>query len=171
MARSRRTKPERASDSSIGGHLLLAILVVALVWCATIARADEVIPTEFHGDWAPKAEGCESKTKFRVAGDTLTLVNGRDSEAYGNVAIAHSFFGPAYEGISVVAIPEFDSGAQPFTVFFNSEEQRGVTRVEIYREMKGVTNPAVLAIQEKAKKLAERFPVNDIPLAKCPGGS
>lgn len=149
-------------------RLLLAIAVSALVWYAAMARAEQVVPAEFHGDWASKAEGCGAQAKFRVTGDALTLVNGADSASYGDIAIAHSYFGPEYTGISVVAIPEFNSGDNPFTVFFNADEERGVTKVHIYQEMKGVTIPAVLAIQERARKLAERFPVNFLALEKCP---
>lgn len=152
-------------------RLLLAIAVSALVWYATMARAERVVPAEFHGEWASKAEGCGAKAKLRVAGDALTLVNGTDSATYGDVAIAHSYFGPEYTGVSVVAIPELNSGKSPFRVFFNADEERGVTKAHIYQEMKGVTVPAVIAIQERAKKLAERFPVNFVALEKCPSGN
>ncbi len=67
-----------------------------------------------------------------------------------------------------VAMPEIDSGNSPFTVYFNADEKRGVTRVEIYQEIKGPQNSQVKAIQAANKKLAARFPeLNLKPLKHC----
>jgi hypothetical protein len=126
----------------------------------------QVIPAEFRGDWVPRTATCESAVRFRVTETELILVNGKDSQAWGNVGVPTSFFGPDYKGISAVALPDFDKD-QPFTVYFNADEKRGVTIVEIYSEMKGPMNAQVAAIQAAAKKLAARFPLNKVPLKKC----
>ena len=67
----------------------------------------------------------------------------------------------------MVAIPDFDR-TQPFTVYFNENEKKGVTRVEIYVPMQGPTNPQLAKIQGAAKALATRFPVNNVLLKHCP---
>lgn len=98
----------------------------------------------------------------------MTLINGKDSAPYGDIGIARTFFGPDYQGISVVAMPEIDGGNSPFTVYFSADEKKGVTKLEIYQEIKGPQNAQLEAIQAAAKKLSERFPLNSIPLKKCP---
>jgi hypothetical protein len=148
-------------------RVLLA--TAALLTLATEgARAQDPLPAEFHGDWVPAEAACDAPTRFRVAAARMALINSPDSTSYGDVALAHSFFGPDYAGISVVAIPESNSENYPFTVYFNADEQQGVTMLDIYQPMEGPMNAQVRAIQEAARKLAERFPLNRIPLKKCP---
>ncbi|RIL06389.1 MAG: hypothetical protein DCC71_06975 [Proteobacteria bacterium] len=143
-----------------------AIAALSLAFAASPAAARDAIPAEHQGDWVPASGGCDSAVRLRVAEEQLTLRNGSDSQTWGNVAIPQTFFGPDYTGNSVVALPDWD-GEQPFTVFFNADEKPGVTRVDIYHEMKGPQNAQLQAIQAKAKKLAERFPLNGVPLKKC----
>jgi hypothetical protein len=131
------------------------------------AAAQDKVPAEFQGDWVAATSDCQAPARFRVTETGMTLVNGKDSASYGDIGITHSFFGPDYQGISFVAIPEFN-GSQPFTVYFNADEKKGVTKLDIYSEIKGTTNPQVLALQAASKKLAARFPLNQIPLERCP---
>lgn len=147
----------------------VATATTILVLGAPSAGAGENVPAEFQGDWVAATATCQSPVRFRVAETQMTLVNGKDSATYGDIGIARGFFGPDYQGISVVAMPELNSGNSPFTVFFNADEKKGVTRVDIYEEIKGPMNAQLKAIQAAAKKLAERFPLNSIPLKKCPG--
>lgn len=135
---------------------------------APALATDDPVPAEQHGEWVPVTAGCESPSRFRVEERRMTLVNGKDSQSWGNIGVTHTYFGPDYEGISFVAMPELDSGEAPFTVFFNADDKPGVTKVEIYTEMQGVLPPQVKAIQARAKKLADRFPaLNQAPLRKC----
>lgn len=145
-----------------------ALLAAAVLFAGASLVARDTIPSEFRGDWVPQKAECASAVKLRVEEATLTLVNGADSQSWGNVGVPTSFFGPDYQGISAVALPDFDA-SQPFTVYFNADEKKGVTKVSIYSEMKGPMNPQVAKIQAAAKKLASRFPLNDLPLKKCPG--
>jgi hypothetical protein len=145
-----------------------ALLAAAVLFAGSSLVARDTIPSEFRGDWVPQKAECTSAVKLRVAEETLTLINGADSQSWGNVGVPTSFFGPDYQGISAVALPDFDA-SQPFTVYFNVDEKKGVTKVSIYSEMKGPMNPQVAKIQAAAKKLAARFPLNDLPLKKCPG--
>ncbi len=150
---------------SAGTRAVIAASVGAFLLAAH-ASAQTAIPAEFHGDWVPQTASCQSPARLRVAQGTLTLINGKDSQAWDNVGLPASFFGPDYSGISIVALPDFD-GEQPFTVYFNADEKKGVTKVNIYSEMRGPMNPQVAAIQAAAKKLATRFPLNDLALKKC----
>ena len=153
------------TNRTTGAARLAAAALVVAAGAALAAQA--TIPLEFHGDWVPTGRGCQSPVKLRVAAATLTLVNGTDSQTWGNVGVPASFFGHDYEGISVVALPDFDA-TQPFTVYFNAEERKGVTKVSIYTEMRGPMNPQLAKLQADAKKLASRFPLNDAPLERCP---
>jgi len=144
-----------------------AVAAAAVLLGAAHVLAQASIPPEFHGDWAPAAAECKSGVRLRVAEGTLTLINGQDTQTWGNVGVPTTFFGPDYTGISVVALPDFDA-SQPFTAYFNADEKKGVTKVNIYNEMRGPMNPQVAAIQAAARKLAARFPLNDVPLKKCP---
>jgi hypothetical protein len=145
-----------------------ALLLCGAVLGAGAAAAQDKIPADFQGDWVPAKSDCQSPARFRVTETGMTLVNGKDSQSYGDVGIAYSFLGPDYQGIIVVALPEVNSGETPFTVYFNADEKKGVTTLDIYSEMQGVTNAQVMAIQAANKKLAERFPLNKLPLKKCP---
>ncbi len=144
-----------------------------LLLFALIARpgAEDLLPPEFRGEWVPASGDCRSTLRFNVAAQTVTLVNGQDRASYGDVAIAHSFLGPDYRGISVIAIPEFASETTPFTIVFNADEVKGRTRLDIYQETTAPANPRVAAIQAAAKKLAGRFPLHGAALKKCPAGA
>lgn len=144
----------------------LPILLALLTLVARGANAQ--IAPELHGDWVPEKSTCDSAQRLRVGDSSMTLINGKDTASYGNIGVPSTFFGPDYTGISVVAMPEIDSGNSPFTVYFNADEKKGVTRVEIYQEMKGPQNAQVKAIQAANKKLAGRFPaLNMKPLKYC----
>jgi hypothetical protein len=110
---------------------------------------------------------CDSPVRFRAEESRMTLINGKDSESYDDIGVTYSYFGPEYQGPSFVSIPHFNSD-QPFTVFFNADDQKGVTKLDIYTKIEGNLNPQTAAMQAAAKKLAERFPLNGVPLKKCP---
>lgn len=143
--------------------LLLALAV------APAGAVSEPMSPDVVGDWVPAASGCDAAQRLRVESAKMTLMNGSDRQSWGNFETALSFFGPEYQGISTVVMPDFDSGDPPFTVYFNADEKKGVTKVEIYVPMQGNTNPQVAAIQAKHEKLAKRFPgLNMTSLKKCP---
>lgn len=147
----------------------IAALAVLLALPAHHAGAASApMPAEFQGDWVPASGACDAAVRLRVDSDRMTLANGKDTQSWGDLETALSFFGPDYQGTSVVVMPDFGSGNPPFTVYFNADDKQGVTKVEIYVEIKGNTNPQVAALQATAKKLAQRFPLNMMPLKKCP---
>jgi len=146
-----------------------AVAAAMLLLGTQSAVAGDKVPAEFQGDWVPATATCQSPARFRVAEERMTLINGKDSVSYGDIDIATGFFGPDYQGISVVALPDNETGNAPFTVYFNADEKKGVTQLDIYQEMKGPQNAQIKAIQAAAKKLSERFPLNRIPLKKCAG--
>jgi hypothetical protein len=147
--------------------LLIVTLVAAL---AAQPLAQESLPPEFRGNWVAAAGSCTARVRFVVGERRVTLVNGEDREAYGDIAIAYSFFGRDYEGLSVVAIPEFSSNNAPFTIIFNADEVKGRTVLDMHQEIKvdGPRNPRLESIQAASRKLAARFPLNRIALKKCP---
>jgi hypothetical protein len=135
-------------------------------------QSPDVVPAEFIGDWVPAKGTCDSTVRFRAEGNRFTLINGKDSQSYGNLFMSASYFGPDYSGISKVVVPDSDTNDPPFMVFFNADEKKGVTKLDIYTE--GPVSPhAALAAQQLAhKKLAQRFsPLNNNPLKKCVGSS
>ena len=133
-------------------------------------QTPDVVPAEFIGDWVPAKGTCDSPVRFRAEGNRFTLINGKDSQSYGNLFMSASYFGPDYSGISKVVVPDSDTNDPPFMVFFNHDEKKGVALLDIYTA--GPISPhAVLAAQQMAhKKLAQRFlPLNNNPLKKCAG--
>lgn len=141
---------------------------VALMGVAVTSLAQDKVPAQFQGDWVPATAGCDSAVRFRVTESKMTLINGADKAEYGDLGTTASYFGDSYQGISVVFLPELNGGNPPFTIFFNADEKKGVTKVDIYTYMPGPLNAPGKVAQAAAKKLATRFPVNKIPLKKCP---
>ncbi|MEO8604357.1 MAG: hypothetical protein ABI629_17415 [bacterium] len=149
-------------------HIVKFAFAAIIALAAQRAAAADAIPPDFRGEWVPATADCTSPQRLKVSETQLTLINGRDSQSYGGIGIPTTFFGPDYTGISVVAMPEVDSGNSPFTVYFNNDDKKGETKVEIYIEMKGPQNAQMKAIQDAAKKLAARFPALNLnPLKKC----
>lgn len=128
-------------------------------------------PPELQGTWVPAKAACTSPAKVVVGADKLTLVSGTDSQALGEVELAGpGYFGPSYSGIMAVLITEF-SGQQPLTATFNVGEKKGVAQVEFAPPMPGKSNPQMAAYNARinALKLAQRFPLDKVPLKKCAG--
>ncbi|MEQ1353434.1 MAG: hypothetical protein ABLT11_05410 [Candidatus Acidiferrum sp.] len=141
---------------------------VALLSAAVASHAQDKVPPQFQGDWVPATAACDSAVRFRVTESRMTLINGADKADYGDLGTTATYFGNDYQGISVVFLPELNGNNPPFTVFFNADEKKGVTKVDIYTEMPGPLNAPGKVMQAAAKKLATRFPINRVPLKKCP---
>lgn len=131
--------------------------------------AEPPVPAEFRGDWVPASAQCTSMLRFRVAATNATLINGADKSSYGNIAWPTQYMGPDYRGITVTGIPEFESGNSPFTIFFNADEQKGMTKLSILQGEETPGNAQYNAIVRAAKKLNQRFPLDNVPLKKCAG--
>jgi hypothetical protein len=140
------------------------ILAVALCSIGTV-HADS-IPTEFHGEWAANGD-CRSALRVRVETESITLTNGSDSASYSDIGWPTTFFGPDYDGISRVAIPELEGMDSPFTLFFNWEEHPGVARVDIFQSADIPGNRRYNQIMAAARELGARFPFGGIDLRKC----
>lgn len=153
-------------------RIVRALFVASLILAAAAnyASAQDKVPAQFQGDWVPATGACTSAVRFRVAESTMTLINGKDTASYGNLGTTATYFGNEYAGISVVFWPELNGGDPPFTVFFNADEKKGVTKVDIYTEMPGPMNAPGRALQAAAKKLAARFPLNKVPLKNARAG-
>jgi hypothetical protein len=150
---------------------LLAI-GIAGVGAANAATQNKV-PAEFQGRWVPTKMACASSVAVMVAGDKLTLVNGNDRQSLGGIEMAGpGYFAPDYNGIMAVLITEF-TGQQPVTATFNLREKKGVAQVDFAPVLPGA--PTALSQAYSARinslKLATRFPLNAVPLKKCPGAA
>jgi hypothetical protein len=141
-----------------------SILIVAL--CSIATLHGDSIPTEFHGEWAAKGD-CRASLRLRVEAERITLVNGSDAASYDDIGWPTTFFGPDYDGISRVAIPELESMDSPFTLFFNWEEHRGVARVDIFQSADIPGNVRYNQIMAAARQLSARFPFGGVDLRKC----
>src|SRR5262245_30142957 len=109
-------------------HVRVAIGLFVLL--GSFAMAGEPTPVDLQGDWVPASGNCSSPLRFHAGATEFTLQNGADKATYGDVAWPSEYFGPSYQGISVVAIPDFE-GSQPFTVFFHDGDKKGVTKLSI----------------------------------------
>jgi hypothetical protein len=174
----------RPNYFQVGVLLMLTMIVTTLVPRPMAAQrapqkkssqaqpsSPDIVPAEFIGDWVPSKDTCKSPLRFRAGGKQLTLINGQDQATFGDLAIPTSYFGPDYNGISTVVVPEISGNDPPFNVFFNHDEKKGVTLVDIYTETPLSKNAVLAAMQMAHKKLAQRFPLNAIPLKKCPSNS
>ncbi len=151
----------------LAGHCQMKAIFAA---APQAGAAQAVVPAEFIGDWVPASATCASPARFRAEGSRLTLINGQDSASYGDLHMAASYFGPEYSGISKVIVPDINKNDPPFMAFFNHEEKKGVALLDIHTESALSPHAAVRAMQMAHKKLAQRFPLNNIPLKKCAGG-
>jgi hypothetical protein len=141
-------------------------LALLLGSCVCVGWAGEPTREELRGDWVPAAAKCDSSLRFRVGADTFELQNGTDRQSYGDVAWPSEYFGPDYQGIAVVAIPEFES-SQPFTVFFNDGEKKGTAKLQILVGEESPNNAAYNALVRTGKKLNARFPLDNVVLKRC----
>lgn len=144
-------------------RIVLGLLSVS---CAVSLWAGEPAPAELRGDWVPASASCGSSLRFRVSANEFELQNGADHVAYGNIGWPTSYFGPDYQGIVVTGIADFDA-SQPFTAFFNADEKKGTTKLNILQGEESPTNAAYNAIVRTAKKLNARFPLDNVPLKRC----
>ncbi len=153
-----------------GARCLLA--VVAVAFSISVAAAQKAAPAEFQGRWVPSKASCESAVNVIIAADRLTLVNGKDAQALGDIEMAGTgYFPPDYRGIMAVLITEF-SGHQAVTAIFNVGERKGVAQVEFSPVQPAASTAPGKAYNAHISKLnlAKRFPLNKVPLKKCPGG-
>jgi len=159
-------------------HAALALTVAAVLGItppagvpdrinAVLFAAEPPVPVEFRGEWAAPGR-CGSGVRMRVTDIQLILINGTDSAAYGDIAWPTTFFGPDYDGISRVAIPEFGSMESPFTVFFNADEKRGDAKVYIGPLNVLLGNAPYNRLTAANRALAARFPFGMAILRKCP---
>ena len=166
-----------ARRGSLIRHAALALTVAGVIGITPLAdltarvnpvllAAEPPVPVEFRGEWAAPGR-CGSGVRMRVTDIQLILINGTDSAAYGDIAWPTTFFGPDYDGISRVAIPEFGSMESPFTVFFNADEKRGDAKVDIgpLNELPG--NATYNRLTAANRALAARFPFGTTILRKC----
>ncbi len=154
-------------------NLSVALRLGTFFLCILAARsASAQIPAEFLGDWVPSAAQCSSPTRVRFEIAKITLANGVDRESFAGIEMAGpAYFQPGYTGIMAVAFAEF-SGDQPVIANFNVQEKRGVAQLDFASPTPGrASNAAVAALNARYAKLnlAKRFPLNAIPLKKCPG--
>lgn len=149
-------------------------LALALALAAALgplaARAQLSTRAEHRGSWVPASADCSSPLHLRVEATHVALVNAGEEEIYADIGWPVAYFGPSYQGISVVALPEISSGNSPFTVIFNADDKPGVTKLVIVegKEIPGA-HPAYNENIRARKELNRRFPLDRVPLKKCGG--
>jgi hypothetical protein len=148
---------------------LLPVFIGALMLVSAPARAQNVVPSEFHGNWVPAKAVCDSLLRIVVAADRLTLANGKDSQSLGGIEMAGpAYFQPGYRGIMAVLFTEF-SGHQPVIVHFNAGEKKGLAQAEFAASIEGAQTAHAMAYNAHIAKLnlAKRFPLEKVALKKC----
>jgi hypothetical protein len=134
------------------GIALKRFLGIGVLFAAiSVNAAESTVPSEFLGDWVPSKASCKSKMRLHVASTTITLINGADSQQFGNIDVCHTCEGGAqYSGNVIWLSPEFNSGDAPFMVRFNADEAMGVAVVDM-----------------ESSSIGNRFPIYDMKLRKC----
>ena len=154
-----------------GALCLLTVLGGAVG--VSVAAAPRAVPAEFQGRWVPSKASCESPVAVVIAADRLTLVNGKDTQAWSEIEMAGpGYFAPDYRGIMAVLITEL-SGHQPGTAIFNVGEKKGVAQLDFGPVMPRPTNAQAKAYNAHISKLnlAKRFPLDKVLLKKCAGAA
>lgn len=120
-----------------------------------LATNAEAGSPEYVGDWVPKSGTCESKLKFRIEANRVSLMNGDQTKAFGDLEYCYSCEGGArYSGKVVWLFPEFNSGKEaPFVAYLNAGEKLGVTVLEL-----------------KDAGLKQQYPLHNVPLKRCRNG-
>lgn len=152
-------------------HCTSVSLTISLVLVAVLpATSLSQVPAELQGTWVPVKATCESPSSIVLTSDKLTLVNGSDRQPIGGIEMAGpGYFAHDYSGILQVLITEFD-GQQPVTMTFNVGEKKGVAQVEFSPPMPdGNAQMAAYNARINHLSLAKRFPLDKVPLKKCPG--
>ena len=145
------------------------IVALSLAVTAPSVVAASTVPAQFQGKWVPTKATCESPVRMQITADQLTLVNGKDTQALGEIEMAGpGYFPPGYRGIMAVLITEF-SGQQPATATFNVGEKKGVAQIEFSPVQPGTQTAMLKAYNARISKLnlAKRFPLDKAPLKKC----
>jgi hypothetical protein len=132
--------------------LFTTALAVVLAIAGVRLTAQSPQLGQFRGDWVPQSAACTTAVRFRVDEKTMTLINGKDSQTWGNVATPSAFFGPDYRGISVVALPDFD-GAQ--VINFYARISRGGGRGRDRGRTESERVPGALAVGGSSRGLAQ----------------
>lgn len=79
------------------------------------------------------------------------LLNGDKSKSFGDLDMCYSCEGGAkYNGRVVWLMPESHKNITPFTVRFNADEKRGITKLDI-----------------QEADLKRQFPLHDVALKRC----
>jgi hypothetical protein len=141
---------------------LCLLMVLGGAVGVSVAAAPRAVPAEF-----------QSPVAVVIAADRLTLVNGKDTQAWSEIEMAGpGYFAPDYRGIMAVLITEL-SGDQPVTASFNVGEKKGVAQLDFAPVMPGKQTPQQKAYNAHISKLnlAKRFPIDKVPLKKCAGAA
>ncbi len=132
---------------------LATAIVTLFVFLAGLHSPTCAEPLEkaFLGTWAPKgSEACKAGPVVKVFPDKIILQNGGDSAEFGDLDACYTCEGGAnYNGIVVWVVPAFSKKSNPFTLYFNAKENRGVLEIEF-----------------ADRSLAKRFPLKSL-LRKC----
>jgi len=131
----------------------VGVVLLALLAHAGVAGAQDPVPDDQVGEWVPAKGGCDSPLRLILVGNQAALVNGKDRVSHGNLGVTHSYFGQSYQGISYVLMPDYDK-SQPYIVYFNANEKKGQTTVDI-----------------SDASLKKRFPLEKMVLKRCPAAS
>ncbi len=152
---------------AVAGGAVITLQADTVRFNAALFAAEPPVQVEFRGDWAAPGR-CGTGVRLRVTETQFVLINGTNSATYGDIAWPTTFFGPDYEGITRVAIPEFESMESPFTVFFNADGKRGDAKVDIGPLDQIPGNATYNRITAANRALAARFPFGTTILRKCP---
>ncbi len=121
--------------SSFAAVALLSLLVLALA--AALPRGSAAATLDgldgfdaIHGRYAPGGD-CGKEPRITADRTGLTFEVAGATQKASRVEHALSYFGPDYEGISLVIFPFADAaGAYPIAMFFNADEEPGTLRID-----------------------------------------
>lgn len=123
---------------------------------ATAVAVGPPVPAEYVGSWSPDGT-CKGPLQVKIAADSITLVNGSDSQKFGDVDMCLTCAGGfQYEGPVIWLVGDWRDGAagggvEHFTIYLN-QPAVGRAQVEVTRpELKKRFPFAGVATLDKCK--------------------
>ncbi len=115
--------------------------LIAIACSSWPALAVSTVPADLQGIWVPQSQPCSKATvSLDVGPEKASIKQQGRIWSFEKLLLCYTCEGGTkYQGMVVWMSPVPDvPGPAAFTVYFNEGEQRGVARVELSQQLKGI---------------------------------
>lgn len=127
------------------------LALAALACSAALAMTGDSVAVPFRGDWVPAKATCESPLKLVVDANVVTFVNGAQRAEFRKLEQCFSCMGQGVQNMTLLSTEAM--GDSPFMITLDGTKK---------------ARPALSVDLGNDKKLATRFPLNNVAMKKCP---